>query len=111
MNNEIDKECVKLCQAMNLMPGVRTVESCCGHQHKPYQVWFKVKRLTYLPKLIYYFDGCHCGYYGWSITVKTDCSMSPAVFCVNGPIGDSAYRESEEIAELLMEHLRHENIL
>lgn len=27
----MDKECVKICDALNRLPSVRTMESCCGH--------------------------------------------------------------------------------
>jgi len=54
-----------------------------------------------LPRLIYYFHGCHCGFSGWSVTVKTDCGMSPVIYMITGPIGEQAYEESLYIASLL----------
>ncbi len=53
----MDPECVRLCDAMNAFPGIRTVESCCGHGKKPYRIWFKARDLLVLPRLLYYFDG------------------------------------------------------
>ena len=29
--NGMDKECIELCEAMNLFHNIQTVESCCGH--------------------------------------------------------------------------------
>jgi hypothetical protein len=86
---------------MNNIPGIYTVESCCGHDATKYHIWFRAKRLKYLPRLLYYFDGCHCGYYGWRIIAKTDCGMSPVFFLVEGPIGEEAYKQANHIAELL----------
>ncbi len=100
---DIDKECISLCDAINLIPGIHTIESCCGHGEHPYRIWFKARNIKCLPRLLYWFDGCHCGHYGWKVLVKTDCGCSPATFLVEGPIGDQAYKESDHIAELLRE--------
>ena len=99
----IDKECLALCEALNLLPDIETTESCCGHDIKPFKIWFRSKTLESLPPLLYFFDGCHCGSYEWSVTVSTDCAMSPVVFRIQGPIGEKAYQESAAIAKLLAE--------
>ncbi|MDD5517889.1 MAG: hypothetical protein PHV98_00875 [Candidatus Omnitrophica bacterium] len=99
--NEYDKEVVELCKAMNLLPGITTIESCCGHGKRPYHIWFTAEGLLHLPRLIYYFDVCHCGFGGWRVIAHTDCGMSPAVFLVEGPVGEDAYWQSEAIAQLL----------
>jgi len=101
----IDKECVELCKAMNLFPGIQTVESCCGHGKDSYRIWFIPKSLSCLPELLYWFDGCHCGLYGWKCIVTTDCGMSPASFKIEGPIGKQGYDESIEIAQLMEDFL------
>lgn len=98
---EMDQECVALCDAMNLFPGIQTVESCCGHGEMPYAIWFKAVDLLVLPPLLYWFDGCHCGFYGWRVIAKTDCGCSPVTFMVEGPMGEQAYHEAAEIAKLI----------
>lgn len=97
----MDSEVVKLCDALNSLPGVETVESCCGHDRDPFQIWFKVSRLRDLPRALYYFDGCHCGFYDWHVEAQTDCGMSPVVFMVVGPVG--AFAEADEIARIIVE--------
>ena len=99
--DDMDAECVELCKALNAVPGVRTDSSCCGHGREPYRVWFTVDDLTDLPFVLYWFDGCHCGHYGWRVIVTTDCGMSPAVFRVEGPVGEESYEQANEIAALL----------
>lgn len=37
---DIDPECIPLCDALNDLPGVRTVASCCGHGESPFQILF-----------------------------------------------------------------------
>jgi hypothetical protein len=101
----IDAECVEICQALNQSQGVRTVESCCGHGEQPFRIWFKVTRLSDLPYVLWHFDRCHCGFYGWRVIAKTDCGMSPVSFMIEGPIGQQAYEEASKIAAIIRESL------
>jgi len=103
---KIDVECIKLCDAMNELSGIKTIESCCGHNKQPYRIWFVADSLSVLPNLLYYFDGCHCGFYSWRIRVTTDCAKSPVHFCAEGPMGEIAYKQAEYIAELLKTNLK-----
>ena len=103
----MDKECIKLCNAMNSLPGIHTIESCCGHNKTPYRIWFWTKNLKTLPRLLYYFDRCHCDFCNWKVLVTTDCGMSPVTFLIEGPIGNQAYSESKKIAELLREEAKN----
>jgi len=51
----MDAECVDLCDALNSMKGVTTNESCCGHNHQPYRIWFKcdsLEPLTFIQSCI-----------------------------------------------------------
>lgn len=99
---DIDKECVALCEAMNALPGIRTIESCCGHGERPFRIWFKTARLRNLPRLLYWFNGCHSAVYGWTVQVTTDCGMSPATFCATTEaMGEQAFQEANEIAEAM----------
>jgi hypothetical protein len=104
LDDNMDKECIKLCKAMNKMPGIRTFESCCGHGRSPYHIWFLADSFESLPNLVYWFMGCHCGFYGWNVQVTTDCAASPVHFMVEGPIG--AYEEADKIAGLIEEFVR-----
>ena len=49
--NDVDKECVKLCNVLNRLPGVYTWESCCGHLEHPYWIWFKCNNIGSLSRL------------------------------------------------------------
>lgn len=102
----IDKEVIELCDAMNRFKGVTTFESCCGHGDYPFRVWFVVDSLESLPPLLYFFDGCHSGIYGWTVKVTTDCAMSPVHFCACSKLmGEGAYYESTEIARYLNQYI------
>lgn len=99
----MDAECEKLCNAINKLDGITTVESCCGHHTEKYTVWFTIKNLENLPPLLYFLMPCHCGFCGWHVIAKTDCGMSPVVFLIEGNIG--AFDEANKIAELIEEYV------
>ena len=90
-----DPECAALCQAINLIEGIETCESCCGHGKSPYRIWFYARCLCRLPYVACWFQ------YGWRVTVQTDDDLSPAWFMIEGPAG--AYDEADEIAGLIRE--------
>ncbi len=102
----MDVECIPLCDAINELPGLYTIDSCCGHNKKPFRIWFEARSLKHLPALLYYFDSCHCGFDDWRVLVTTDCAMSPVRFRVEGNIG--AYKEANTIAILLSKALKAE---
>lgn len=100
--NKIDKECVPLINAMNQCRGIDTIESCCGHGKSTFRIYFKPKRLVDLPFLLFYFDGCHTGEYGWVCRVRTDCAMSPVHFVVeSSTMGKEAYKSANNIAKAI----------
>ncbi len=39
-NGWMDAECVDLCDTLNSIKGIETVESCCGHNYNPYSIFF-----------------------------------------------------------------------
>ncbi len=105
----MDQECQELADAMNEVPGITTTSSCCGHGKRPYRMWFDTHSLEALPDLLYWFDGCHCGYYSWIVKVYTDCSKCPAKFYIEGPTGEEAYEQSKGIAKFIIKDQREIN--
>ena len=100
---DVDSECRALCEAMNALPGIETVESCCGHGKEPFRIWFIVRSLKYLPRLVYYTVPCHVGFL-WRCRVTTDCGMSPVFFLVESiEVGEVAYKQAERMAARLRE--------
>jgi hypothetical protein len=41
MDPEMDAECIPLCEALNLWPGIETCMSCCGHGTGRFYVYFR----------------------------------------------------------------------
>jgi len=107
---DLDGPCRTLFLALNRYPGIRTGCSCCGHGKTPFQIWFSAESLDDLPPVLYWFDGCHCGFYGWRVIAQTDCGMSPVAFLVEGPTqGETndadAFAQADEIAGLMQAYL------
>lgn len=68
-NEWMDAECVDLCNAINSMKGLETVESCCGHNDQPYRIFFKCHDIPALRFLQSCIDNRYWEYGNlWSIT-------------------------------------------
>ena len=107
MTDDMDKECISICDAINLYsPDFYTVESCCGHGKGPFRIFFCVNKLGRLPEILYFIDSCHSGFAGWHVEVYTDCAMSHNSFMLEGGKGHEAYKEADEIAKLITEYYK-----
>ena len=99
---DLDPEVTELVKAINLFPGIKTIESCCGHGKNVFNIWFVANDLTDLPGVLYYVDKCHNGIPGWSVKVTTDCGMSPVHFRLSSSTrGEQAYLEAKKIAKFM----------
>ncbi len=49
--DDMDDECIALCNLLNRIPGVRTSESCCGHGKSPFRLWFRCTDITVIARL------------------------------------------------------------
>ena len=96
--SQMDPECIKLCDAVNRIPGIRTIDSCCGHGEYSFRIFFIASSLKALSPLVYWFSQCHCGQSGWQIIARTDCSMMPVNFMIEGPILALGENPADEIA-------------
>jgi len=105
----MDAECVNICDAINKIPGLRTLESCCGHGDYPFRIWFLIDDPRTLPMLLYFCDPCHVGF-RWDCKVTTDCAMSPVHYRIESlEIGEEAYLQAEVIATEVQEFLEGES--
>lgn len=50
--SDMDRECILLCDALNDCPGIKTVESCCGHGQKGFRVFFIAKAIESLAPIL-----------------------------------------------------------
>lgn len=54
-----DPEVVPLCDALNSIPGIQTLESCCGHGTQPFKIWFEAESVAILNLILW------AGYHRW----------------------------------------------
>lgn len=52
--DDMDKEIVNLCKALNSIDGIETVESCCGHGKEKCRIWFIVNDIKTLNRLCFH---------------------------------------------------------
>ena len=58
----VDRECVNLCNAINEVPYLQTLSSCCGHGKASYNIWFMASRLSNLFILGRAINRRYCGF-------------------------------------------------
>jgi hypothetical protein len=102
---EMDEEVIPLCRALNGLDGITTVESCCGHGDRPFLIWFIVDNVDDVAPVCYFADDCHTECPGWSVTVMTDCMMSPVKYLLEGPKGELGYAAAGIMAELIGDYV------
>lgn len=45
-DGNMDPECIDLCNALNEIPGIETISSCCGHGKDGFAIWFRAKSIS-----------------------------------------------------------------
>lgn len=78
----MDKECVALCDVLNSIPGLQTVESCCGHNRNPFQVFFTSTTLVALEALL---QTVHAVAPEWQVRAAWANPREGVYFCLQGP--------------------------
>lgn len=103
-DDQMDPECIPLCDALNECPGIETTSSCCGHGKEPFRIWFDVKDLDALrPLLSVLYPGLH---WDWRVTVDlSDAAISNKFyFCLEAK-AVSPHPGADTIAKHLREEL------
>jgi hypothetical protein len=100
---DLDREVRALCIAMNRLPGIKTSESCSGHNKKPFRIWFEVT--DFKARGLLTLARCTCRrYYATPFEIKLDhgdfCQVG---FLLEGPKG--SFREATKLARVLVEHV------
>ena len=106
---DMDKECIRLCDALNELPGITTIESCCGHGRDMFRIFFDADSLKDLGVMVQFFSSCHNGKDGWLVEVYGLCDNEDAHLVIRGPMGSQAYEDSKSIASKIMEYV-HETL-
>jgi len=109
----MDKECVKICNALNRLPSVRTTDSCCGHGKHNFCIWFyasDIRVLNALGRLMSHNYAPYCWYKdktgkyreNWKITLDVCDTMDfkkEVLFCLMGNKNNpNMYKEADDMA-------------
>jgi len=88
-DSDMDEECIKLCDALNCIPGIKTYESCCGHGTSPFSIWMTAESIEALYVIARCVDTRYGGPYqgDWTLKVEdTDTQDMPVIFHLHSPI-------------------------
>ena len=80
--DDMDPECIPICTAMNNLPGIRTVESCCGHGERPHWIFFLAETIDSLCPILRAAESSD-----WKVEVYWSNGGGFAMFWLQGPIG------------------------
>lgn len=118
--SDMDLQCVHLCDAICALPGVTTVESCCGHGKESFQVFIEVDTAVHPAAGLFFLTRCvdrRYWEYGhlWNFELHVaDLSLSgrlPIVYYLHSGnvVGEEAYKQAESLLENMNYHLNHVN--
>ena len=101
----LDPECVGLVRALNLLPGVRTFESCCGHGESRFRVWLRTNRVRPVDPLLGVLP--HTEAAGWSCEVSVSGDGKRSDYLIESQsIGADAYLQAEQIADAMLDAIK-----
>jgi hypothetical protein len=86
----MDAECIPLCDALNLLPGIRTFESCCGHGNNEFLICFEADTIESLRPLLVAIDERP-----WRVEAHWASGGNALYFNLLGPVG--AYADSRSL--------------
>jgi len=113
----MDKECVRLCDAINKIVGLSTDSSCSGHGKAPLRVWFDVHNPTGLMVLARAIDNRYGGPprmagKEWFIEVHcTDVLPGYTYLLASSSCGLDAYNWADRIADNIEDTLSRDNVV
>jgi hypothetical protein len=92
--SDLDPECVRLCDALNGMPGVSTFSSCSGQGERPLYVAFTAASLEALQSVAAKVSEQS----GWRVEVGFKAEIG-LVFRLVGGVGSETFKSALELAE------------
>lgn len=119
----MDKECIELCDALNSIDAIQTIESCCGHDNEPFQIWFSLDfKTSSAEKSLFFLTRCMDRRYWkhghkWSLSMTVGDSYDgqhlPAHFHIssNKVKGKKAYKQAKNLVQNMNYHLNHKNFM
>ena len=126
-DGSMDPEVIPLCDAINMLPGIRTFESCCGHGKAPFMIFMRVSTRPGPRELrqegLFFLTRCvdfRYWKYGstWKIELQVGEVMSPngdlpVIYMLHsGDVrGAEAYDQANDLLQNMVYHLNHKNFM
>lgn len=104
--DDMDGECVPLCELLNSLPAIQTFESCSGHLKDRFSVWFFCDSIEVLSRLgrateRNYSDG------KWEVVVDSTDTHPYGVFWLRSKTQFQNYEEMNESLQSLIVTIRY----
>ncbi len=113
-DNKMDSEVKDICNALNSLTGIKTSESCSGHNKDNVKIWFSVTNFISLFFLVRCVDDRYWKFGNfWNITLTIGDKMygdiQPTYFILsgNGVKGKRAYEQLDDLIDNMNYHLNH----
>lgn len=115
VGNEMDKECIPLCEALNGVRGIVTSESCSGHGKYGMSIYFHAtswKGLFFVTRCI---DRRYWQYgHKWTCELcvgdRYEDGLLPTHFYLHSEdVGEEAYKQANDLVQNMNLHLNHKN--
>ena len=95
---KLDAEVIPICEALNILPGVETISSCCGHGFAPFRIYFIAQSVDSLKPILAAIDESEI----WSMRVSMATgNMEPYFILESRTQGEAAYHQANELAIVL----------
>lgn len=95
----MDRECIPICDALNLLPGIETISSCCGHGYAPFRIYFTAELLADLKPILELIDESEF----WSLRTSMATGNMEIYFVLDGLKYDSIFMEADKLAQAIRE--------
>ena len=92
--DNMDLECIPICEALNALPGVQTTESCCGHGQYRFTVFFSCTSFETLKRIARAIESS-----SWHVEAVYHNGSETLGFVLEGAVGHPEYTE-HLVAEL-----------
>lgn len=116
-DGNMDKEVIPLCNAINSLPGLLTIDSCCGHGKGVFSIFFKCNKES-SRGLFFLTRCCDKRYFkhNWVITLSVGDviidGVLPTIFCLTSfDKGQRAYDQAVDLLHNMELHLNHHGFI
>ena len=109
-DDNMDQECIAICNTLNALPDVKTTCSCCGHYKEPYRIWFNSVNPYSLAVIARVFDRRYSGtnlVYRICMLTKDAEQFPQYTYMIESDAPYSSQKEMEEDIAAILDNFEH----